>query len=1253
MQGEPTNSASSALKKKHNSQQLQPQPSPTSVRGLTIDVNSPTLDQHPSQPSSADSKSKRSRRRRKAKARGNQVEPISSPSRSYNTNHSKNKSNYNNSYNNSNSGQRQESSSSFRSPIVTWRTNRPRNNKSNNSNRYNTNPNRHNGSNSNSNNKQWNQSSPRFSKNVNNQACPASTGFPTSKKQHDAPMKKRDLYFALDVERVGIAPPPDNQSQQQQKAVARVTLTNWENEIVLDTFVVIPVPVTDFYETGIRPEHVMANTTSTGTIGSAGTEGAEESSRSFAAVRAKIEGILRGKILIGYDLDECLQALGLMHPNTDTRDCSAYFPDQGKSAISSLASLEQLSRKELNRWSVKASKIRVAKDTLSNEVIVFSSKDPSISKIPVLVCVTSMDLYKKHRNKWETTLITQARERERQQQEHLLKISQQRQQEQQQAQQQYRENITAISMHCETVRTALSGRTKTLARVTIVDGPSRNILLDEFCQIHVPVTDFCETGITALDVQVARNKSDPSGTISAKPLSLLRAHVEKVLRGRLLVGYKVEDALKALGLSHPWAHIRDTAFFPIFLHNKMVGGSTSVVTVRSLEELSEEFLRQKLRSLGDRSRPADLCRTALGLYETVRDQWEHNQRDTYLQHPQQAHNLHVQQPGRMIPRSPSASSTGMLQSPHHHNNQQQQPNHYYGHQSGMTSYGESTMTPSPSQQQQYQQQRAMEQQQEHPDMQSRSNSSSWFPWGKQQPQQQNQVGAVSQMLSPQAYQVLQEVSGGQASSSSTSNNSFFRDNFSVSSYFGESSYADGTSRYEESTIGGVSESSNVNSEDFASESVISSLPDEASSVISSDQAPSIAGSPTLVSQSYSSSSSSWFRFGSKKSKYPTPDGDAKTSCETMAAVQEMEVLNDDGMLPTPVTLFPPSQDMEGGIAKSQQQSNSTEKRHSEATTEESSMSPSLSSRNWFGFRKSSNSPGPGGKDRSHSPSSLQSVSTIEDLSISAQPEGFPDTATEASIEITLSIPVSGDSSDLISTQVKKPATTTLPCRPSSSSWFGFRRSSKSSGSKSSNFQSDSLPKGPTQLEIPHHPGLPSAPTERTATMDDDWLQEVMTGAPNDLDPWLNEKEQAKPGENTEKSSSTSRGQASWFGFKRSKATSSNKVTPLTNLDSSIDGTYIPEDPYEDNTWESDAPTDSYWLSESSNAPISGSDEKNNLNENDHDNNEIFRRRPRLATESTIPSVTTEGPSEEESSISDGCSKDFDFGAVQSFNFLKI
>eukprot|EP00536_Pseudo-nitzschia_multiseries_P009565 jgi/Psemu1/306640/fgenesh1_kg.270_\ len=509
------------------------------------------------------------------------------------------------------------------------------------------------------------------------------------------------------------------------------------------------------------------------------------------------------------------------------------------------------------------------------------------------------------------------------------------------------------------------------------------------------------------------------------------------------------------------------------------------------------------------------------------------------------------------------------------------------------------------------------------------------------------------MLSPQAFQVLQEVSAGQTSPSAQSSNSFVQENFSVASYFGGSSYAEGTSRYEESTLGMESRMSGANSESVATESVISSLHDEVSSAMGSD-----VGLPPLGPEDCSSSSSSWFRFGSKKSKFPTSN-DSKTNCETMASVQETEVLSDDGMLPTPTKLFSLSQDMGDETAKTLQKDDYTGN-NQEETDSEGSTSPPSTSRNWFGFRKSSNSPGPGGKERSQSPSTSFSLSTMEDLSIKAQPEGFPDAATEASIEITLSIPASGESDDTVTPLNEKPATTSLQSRPSAS-WFGFRRSSKSSsGSKGSHFHTDSLTKGAGQAEMPYHPGLKSAPTERTA-MDDDWLQEVIsdpTGNTNDFDPWLNEKEQTKSVENEEKSSNTSRGQASWFGFKRSKATSSNKVSPLN---SELDAADATQDPFENHAWDSDAPLDTYWYSEASNAPIPCSDENRSKTAIDGDyeynhygnSNDIFRPRARLPTESTLPSVSTEERSDEEASVSDGSTKDYDFGAVESFNFLKI
>lgn len=305
MEGLSTSTDSSPLAE--NQSKTGNQRTPTSVMDLRIDVNSPPVEYDSQDPSPADSKSKRSRRRRKPKARGNQIEPVSSPQRNYHINNNKG------SYNNNNNSNNSLDQTTFRPAIIGWRSSKPRSSHHNsNSTRYNTNNNISNQNRNNNNkNKDWKHPSPRFNKYMKSPACPASVGFPTSKKQHDAPMKKRDLYFALHVERVGIALAPGNESNDsspshQQKAVARVTLTNFESEIVLDTFVVIPVPVTDFFETGIRPEHVQANASPPVTPTSGATDAAtvtaadtQEASRSFSAVRARVERMLRGKILIG------------------------------------------------------------------------------------------------------------------------------------------------------------------------------------------------------------------------------------------------------------------------------------------------------------------------------------------------------------------------------------------------------------------------------------------------------------------------------------------------------------------------------------------------------------------------------------------------------------------------------------------------------------------------------------------------------------------------------------------------------------------------------------------------------------------------------------------------------------------------------------------------------------------------------------------------------------------------------------------
>jgi RNA exonuclease 4 len=127
----------------------------------------------------------------------------------------------------------------------------------------------------------------------------------TSKKPHDAPMQKKDMYFAVDCEMVGVG------MGGIDSALARVSVINWNNEIVLDTYVKVDQEVTDYrtFVSGIRPEHIEC-----------------ESAMPLAQVQTLVASILRGKILIGHALENDLKVIGLQHPWSDIRDTAQYAP---------------------------------------------------------------------------------------------------------------------------------------------------------------------------------------------------------------------------------------------------------------------------------------------------------------------------------------------------------------------------------------------------------------------------------------------------------------------------------------------------------------------------------------------------------------------------------------------------------------------------------------------------------------------------------------------------------------------------------------------------------------------------------------------------------------------------------------------------------------------------------------------------------------------------------------------------------------
>ncbi len=185
-----------------------------------------------------------------------------------------------------------------------------------------------------------------------------------SKKHHDAPMTKRDLYFVLNCELVSIG--------QCAPAVARVTMINWDAEVILDTFVQVPVPVTDFRGSGIRPEVISSY---------------NPQAMSFAKVRQSVHQILKGKILVGYKLQEHLTALGLTHPSTDVRDAAEFR----------LFQYEEIDGVTQERVIVERHLHDLAAEFLQREM----NHPPT----PMDICIAALDLYKTYRRDWENYLV--------------------------------------------------------------------------------------------------------------------------------------------------------------------------------------------------------------------------------------------------------------------------------------------------------------------------------------------------------------------------------------------------------------------------------------------------------------------------------------------------------------------------------------------------------------------------------------------------------------------------------------------------------------------------------------------------------------------------------------------------------------------------------------------------------------------------------------------------------------------------------
>lgn len=127
------------------------------------------------------------------------------------------------------------------------------------------------------------------------------------KAEHELPDEIKQRYVALDCEMVGIG------SSGKQSALARASLTDWNGKVLLDSYVQVPIRVTDFRTkfSGVVPKHISSHKALT-----------------LEECRKQVTELLHDKILVGHALKNDLQALMLSHPPDDIRDTSRYRPYQ-------------------------------------------------------------------------------------------------------------------------------------------------------------------------------------------------------------------------------------------------------------------------------------------------------------------------------------------------------------------------------------------------------------------------------------------------------------------------------------------------------------------------------------------------------------------------------------------------------------------------------------------------------------------------------------------------------------------------------------------------------------------------------------------------------------------------------------------------------------------------------------------------------------------------------------------------------------
>lgn len=182
--------------------------------------------------------------------------------------------------------------------------------------------------------------------------------------QMNMSVEEQNRYLALDCEMVGVG------YRGKGSALARVTIVDWNHNVVLDEYVKPTREVTDYrtFVSGITQEILEQSAT-----------------LDWESCRQKVLSVLEGQVLVGHGLKNDLRALDIQLPWYAVRDTAKYEPfmkarfDDGVLWPQSLRLL--------------------AKNRLRREIQL-----PGEAHSPIEDAATAMDLYKIARKKWEMAM---------------------------------------------------------------------------------------------------------------------------------------------------------------------------------------------------------------------------------------------------------------------------------------------------------------------------------------------------------------------------------------------------------------------------------------------------------------------------------------------------------------------------------------------------------------------------------------------------------------------------------------------------------------------------------------------------------------------------------------------------------------------------------------------------------------------------------------------------------------------------------